>query len=121
MKSSFVVLVVLAMALVLAFAGVAQAAVSQATIDAIIADAADGTLDDPWTRAEIRAALDYLGANPTAAQYSDVDDVLEDYLASLQDPGAVAGELAYTGAPLVLLLFGGAALAGGGAWMRRRR
>ena len=120
MKTRLVMILAVVVVLVLAFAGVAQAAVSQATIDDIIADAADGTLDDPWTRAEIRAALDYLRANPTAAQYTDVDDVLEDYLASLQDPGAVAGELAYTGAPLVLLLLGGAALAGGGVFLRRR-
>ena len=121
MKTKFVTTVALIVVLVLAFATVAQAAVSQATIDAIIADAADnGMLDGDWTRAEVQAALDYVQANPTSEQYSDVRGVLEDYLASMQGPGVQAGELAYTGAPLVLLLLGGAAAAGAGAYLRRR-
>ena len=42
--------------------------------------------------------------DPTGSQYTDYAGELEDYLASLQSPGAQTGELAFTGAPLVLLL-----------------
>ena len=112
--------VVLAVLLVLVFAVVAQAAVSQATIDAIIKDAADGKIDGDWSKAEVRAALAYLKNHPVDEQYSHTRGVLEDYLASLQAPGAQSGELAFTGAPLLLLLAGGAGLIGGGALLRRR-
>lgn len=120
MRTKLVTIVALALVLVLAFAVVAQAAVSQATIDAIIKDAADGQIDGSWTAAEIDAALAYLENDPASTQYSDVKGELEDYLASLQDPAAQSGELAFTGAPLLLLLAGGAGLIGGGALLRRR-
>jgi hypothetical protein len=112
--------IALAMLLVLVFAVVAQAAVSQATIDAIIKDAADGQIDGNWTVAEIRAALAWVRNQPTNHHYSDAEGVLEEYLASLQAPGTQGGELAFTGAPLLLLLAGGAGLIGGGALLRRR-
>ncbi|MEZ5124674.1 MAG: hypothetical protein R2826_00300 [Thermoleophilia bacterium] len=120
MKTKFFVLVALAMLAMLAFAAVAQATVSQTTIDAIIADIADGTLDGDWTAEEIRAAIAYLQNDPTGEHYSDYAGELEDYLASLQDPGTQSGELAFTGAPLLLLLAGGAGLVGGGFALRRR-
>jgi hypothetical protein len=121
MKTRFLTVVALAVLLVLAFATVAQAAVSQATIDAIIKDAADGQIDGNWTAAQVRAALAYLEDNPTSSQYTDYAGELEDYLASLQSPGAAEGELAFTGAPLLLLLAGGAGLVGGGLVLRRRK
>lgn len=121
MKTRFATFVALVMVLVLAFAVVAQAAVPQATIDAIIKDAADGRVDGDWTAAEIRAALAYLQNDPTSRQYFDQEGVLDDYLASLQAPVAQRGELAFTGAGLLLLLGGGAGLIGGGALLRRRR
>ncbi len=45
--------------------------------------------------------------------------VLEDYLLSLQDPGAQGGELAFTGGEVLLVLAAGAALIGGGLVLRR--
>jgi hypothetical protein len=116
-------MIVMAVALlvVLVFAAVAQAAVSQATIDAIIKDAQDGTIDGNWTAAEIRAALAYIQNNPIYQQYTELEGVLEDYLASLQDPGTQGGELAFTGSEVLVILAAGAGLIGGGALLRRKR
>ena len=107
---------------VLALASVAYA-VTQSVIDAIIDDAQDGTIDGDWTAAEIEAALAYLRDNPIFQQYADIEGVLEDFLAGLQEPGVAddPGELAFTGAELLLLLGAGAGLAGGGVMLRRRR
>lgn len=113
--------VVIALLLILAFATVAQAAVPQSVIDDIIEDARDGTLDGRWSPAEVRAALAYLQDNPIYEQYSKLRGVLEDYLASLQDPGEQSGELAFTGGEVFLILAAGAALIGGGALLRRNR
>ena len=121
MKGKLLGAITVALLLVLVFAVVAQAAVSQDTIDAILKDAADGTVDGNWTKAEIRAALAYLEDNPTYAQYSDLKGVLEDYLLSLQDPGEQGGELAFTGGEVFLVLAAGAALIGGGVLLRRSR
>jgi len=111
--------VAVALLLVLMFAVVAQAAVPQSTIDAIIKDARDGTIDGTWTAAEINATLAYIQDNPLEQQYSNVEGVLEDYLASLQAPGDQGGELAFTGGEVFLILAAGAALIGGGALLRR--
>jgi O-antigen ligase len=83
--------IAVALLLILMFAVVAQAAVPQSVIDAIIKDAQDGTIDGNWTAAEIRAALAYIQDNPVYQQYSEIQGVLEDYLASLQAPGAQGG------------------------------
>lgn len=115
----FVALMLVAVA-TLVFASAALA-VSQATIDAIIEDAKDGTIDGDWTAAEIRAALEYLRENAIYQQYTDLEGVLEDYLASLQAPGGQEGELAFTGGEILMLLGAGAALAGSGVLLRRRR
>jgi len=121
MKAKLFGAITIAVLLLLVFAVVAQAGVSQATIDAIIADAADGHIDGNWTPAEIRAALAYIANNPLAAQYSRVQGVLEDYLASVQGPGAQGGQLAFTGGEIILILGAGAGLIGSGALVRRRR
>jgi hypothetical protein len=113
--------VIIALLLILALATVAQAAVPQSVIDDIIEDARDGTLDGTWSSAEVRAALAYLQDNPIYEQYSKLRGVLEDYLASLQDPGEQSGELAFTGGEVFLILAAGAALIGGGALLRRNR
>lgn len=121
MKAKLVGAIVLALILVLVFSTVAMAGVSQATINAIIKDAQDGTLDGHWTAAQVRAALAYVENNPTLEQYSAIKGVLQDYLASLQAPGEQSGQLAFTGSNIVLVLGAGAALIGGGALLRRRR
>jgi hypothetical protein len=122
MKAKLVGAVTLALLLLLVFAVVAQAGVPQSVIDAIIADAQDGTIDGDWSAAEIRAALAYIQDNPVYQQYTDLEGVLNDYLASLQAPGAAeGGELAFTGGEIVLILGAGASLIGSGALLRRRR
>ena len=121
MKAKLVGAIVLALILVLVFATVAMAGVSQATINAIIKDAQDGTLDGHWTSTQVRAALAYLENNPVYEQYSAIKGVLQDYLASLQAPGEQSGQLAFTGSNIVLVFGAGAALIGGGVLLRRRR
>jgi len=121
MKAKLIGVLTIAVLLLLVFAVVAQAAVPQSTIDAIIKDAQDGQIDDNWTAAEIRAALRYAENNPILTQYSDIKGVLEDYLASLQGPGEQGGELAFTGGEIILILGAGAGLIGSGALLRRRR
>src|SRR5665647_1041523 len=59
-------------------------------------------------------------------QYSAIQGVLEDYLASLQGPGEQGpgeqgGQLAFTGGEIILILGAGAGLIGSGALLRRRR
>ena len=121
MKGKLLVAITFALLLVLVFAVVAQAGVSQSTIDAILDDAADGTIDGNWTAAQVRATLTYVQNNPLEEQYSAVRGVLEDYLASLQAPGEQGGELAFTGGEVFLILAAGLALIGGGVLLRRSR
>jgi hypothetical protein len=119
MKTTFAVVLILAVVLVLAFGVVGQAWAG--TTEDIIADAGDGTLDGDWTPEQIQGAIDWLADNPTATQYSGVQGVLEDYLASLQAPGSESGELAFTGSEMLLVLGAGAGLVATGALLRRRR
>jgi hypothetical protein len=119
MRIRFVGALGVALLLILVFAVVATAAVPQSVIDAIIQDAQDGTLDGNWSAAQIEAALAYIQGNPMYQQYSDIEGVLEDYLASLQAPGGQAGQLAFTGGAIFLVLAAGAALVGGGVLLRR--
>jgi hypothetical protein len=121
MKSKLIVAIALSLLLILVFAVAAQAAVSQSVIDAIIEDAQDGTMDGNWSAAEIQAALAFIQNNPIYQQYSAIEGVLEDYLASLQAPGAQGGQLAFTGGEVLLFLAAGAGLIGGGAILRRSR
>ena len=120
MKTKLMGALTIAVLLLLVFAMVAQAAVPQSTIDAIIKDASNGTIDGNWTRAEIRAALRYVENNPLLNAYSKIKGVLEDYLASLQGPGEQGGQLAFTGGEIILILGAGAGLIGSGALLRRR-
>ncbi len=107
---SVFVLVVILSSLVLASAAMAQSS----TIDQIIKDAQDGTVNGSWTAAQIQAALDYISNNPLYAQYSDLPGVLGDYLASLKAPGAAPGQLAFTGSEVLLIFAAGLGLIGGG-------
>lgn len=119
MRVKFLGVITVVLLLVLVFAVVAQAAVSQSVIDQIIKDAGDGTIDGQWSAAQISAALAYIQDNPIYQQYSDLEGVLEDYLASLQAPGEQGGQLAFTGGEIFLVLAAGAALIGGGVLLRR--
>jgi len=122
MKAKLMGAITIAVLLLLVFAVVAQAAVPQSVIDAIIKDAADGHLDGNWTAEQVRAALLYVQNNPLSVAYPGrVEGVLENYLASLQGPGEQGGELAFTGGELILILGAGAGLIGSGALLRRRR
>lgn len=121
MKIKILSLVVIVVILSLVFASVAFASVSQATIGAIIKDASTGTISGNWTAAEIQAALNAIATNPLYEQYSNVKDVLQQYLASLQSPGVTTGTLAFTGSELLVVFAAGAALVGGGFLLRRRR
>jgi hypothetical protein len=122
MKAKFFGAMTVAILIILVFAVVAQAAVPQSVIDAIIKDAQDnGTIDGRWSAAEIRAALAFIQNNPIYQQYSDLQGVLQDYLASLVAPGEQGGQLAFTGSEVLLILGAGAGLIGSGAFLRRRR
>ena len=122
MKAGIGIAIVLALVLTLVFASVALAT-SQTTIDQILKDASDGILDGTYNTADVQAALDFVEANPTYSQYTTVQGVLEDYLASLQSPGAAnAGEeLKFTGGELLFVFAAGAGLIGSGTVLRRRR
>lgn len=108
--------VILAVILVLSVTAVAQAAtVSQSTIDAIIEDAKDGTLDGDWTAKEINAARKAWNNDPILVQYNG------DFpIPPSTEPPIVTGELAFTGAPLGLMLVGGLILIVGGVALRRQ-
>jgi hypothetical protein len=115
--------VILAVVIVLTFTTVAFAASSN--VEAILKDALDGRIDGHWTKAEIQAALIAVRNDPTYQQYTDVEGVLDDYLASLAAPGeqgnAGQGELMFTGGPVVWLFALGTALMAGGFALRRLR
>lgn len=121
MKAKLMGAVTIAVVLLLVFAVVAQAGVSQATVNKIIKDARDGHISGNWTTAEISAALRYVENDPGLQELTDIQGVLEDYLASLQAPGEESGELAFTGGEILLILGAGAGLIGSGALLRRRR
>lgn len=95
-------------------------AVSQSTIDAILKDAADGTLNGNWSKAQVAAAIAYVNSHPAAKQYTDVG-ALEEFVAGSQAPGATAGgNLAFTGANLLLAFVVGGGLLTAGLALRRR-
>jgi hypothetical protein len=120
MKKSVFSVFLLAIVVSLVFASVASAT-SQGTIDEILKDAADGTLDGNWSKADVEAALAYLEENPLQKQYSDVEAVLEAYLAGSAGPDvASGGDLAFTGADILIALGSGIGLIGGGLFLRRR-
>jgi hypothetical protein len=131
MKSKLMGAFVLLALVALAFGVVGQAAAG-GSVDGVINDAQNGTIDGNWSAAQVRAALAFLQNNPLYSQYSDAGGVLEDYLASLQAPGVQAAgaagaaggsqgaQLAFTGGNVLLILATGAALVGGGLVLRLR-
>jgi len=122
MRSKLIGAIVLVAVLVVVL-GAAGPAFAGSTIDAIIEDAQTGTIDGDWSAAEIQAAIAYIQNNPVLAQYSDLEGVLEDYLASLRAPGSIGADgsqLAFTGGEIFLFVGAGAGIAGAGALLRRR-
>jgi hypothetical protein len=122
MKMKVVTIAVLVVVAMLMVASVALAA-SSTSPTAIINDAQDGHIDGNYTAAQVRAALSYLKSDPTLQQYTDVEGVLQDFLASLRDAGVQGvqnGGLMFTGGSTVVLFAFGVALMGGGFVLRRR-
>lgn len=121
MKSRLAGVFVLVAVLIMVLGVVGQASAG-GSVNATIKDAQDGTIDGNWTAAQVRAALTYAQNNPIYSQYSDVQGVLEDYLGSLQAPGASDGgsQLAFTGSAVLVIMAAGAGIAGLGALLRRR-
>jgi hypothetical protein len=117
MKMRIVTIAVLVVVAVLMVAAVAQAASSTTT--AIIKDAQDGHIDGNYSRAQVEAALSFLKSDPTLQQYTDVEGVLQDYLASLPEPSVQAGSLMFTGGSTVVIFAFGLALMSGGLVLRR--
>lgn len=112
--------ITLAVIVGLVFAGVALAGTGTTTI---INDAKDGKLDGHYTAAQINAALAYIENNPVFGQYTDLQGLLQDYLASLQAPGsqATGTVLAFTGGNVFVALGAGLGLIGAGLALRRLR
>lgn len=110
----------------------------------IIQDASDGVVNGHYTVAEVRAALAAVESDPAYSQYSDIQSVLEQYLASLlaakssptpqssatsrpsatstapPSPSANPQQLDYTGGQPLLLFACGGLLVGAGALLWRR-
>src|ERR1035437_1242941 len=108
MKMKVVTIAVLVVVAVLMVASVAQATSSKTT--AIINDAQDGHIDGNYTAAQVRAALSYVKSDPTSLQYGDGEGVLQDFLASLREPGVQTGGLMFTGGSTVVIFAFGVAL-----------
>jgi hypothetical protein len=118
MKMKIVIIAVMVIVAMLMVASGALAASSTTT--AIIQEAQAGHIDRNYTAAQVQAALAYVKGDPTLQQYSNVEGVLEDYLASLPAPAAKTGGLMFTGGSTVALLAFGLALMSGGLVLRRR-
>jgi hypothetical protein len=77
-------------------------------------------IDGNYTAAQVQAALAYVKGDPTLQQYTNVEGVLEDYLASLPAPAAETGGLMFTGGSTAVIFAFGLALMGGGLFLRKR-
>ena len=130
MKIKVIVAVMLVLSASLVFTTVASAKISKTKITTIINDGQDGTIDGHYTAAEIQAAINYVANDPLQQQYSDLQGILEAYLASLKAPGVKSGtgsvngsaswELAFTGSRILFVFGTGLALIGSGFMLRRR-
>ena len=121
MKIKIVTIAVMVVVAALLIVPLAQAASS--TTMAIINDARDGHIDGNYTAAQVQAALAALKSDPSQQQYTDVEGVLEDFLASLSSPGVSGsnGGLMFTGSETIVLFGVGLALMGTGLALRKRR
>jgi hypothetical protein len=77
------VVLLAACCLVAAGAVTASAARGGGSVVALIRDASDGVVDGTYSIATVRSALNLVRTDPSYMQYSDIDGVLSDYLASL--------------------------------------
>ncbi len=68
----------------------ASAASAGKTTDALIADASDGYVDGTYSPSVVRATLAVVRADPAYSQYSDIEGVLSDYLASITGSGGTS-------------------------------
>jgi len=118
MKMKIVIIAVMVIVAMLMVASVALAASSTTT--AIIKEAQAGHIDGNYTAAQVQAALAYVKGDPTLQQYTNVEGVLEDYLASLPAPAAETGGLMFTGGSTAVIFAFGLALMGGGLFLRKR-
>lgn len=118
LKLRIVTIAVLVIVAVLMVAAVAQAASS--TTAAIIKDAQDGHLDGNYTAAQVQTALAYVKSDPSLEQYTNVEGVLSDFLASEAAPASQNGSLLFTGGSTVVIFGVGLALMGSGLLLRRR-
>lgn len=69
--------------LLLAVGLLASSASARGTAVALLEDASDGVVDGSYTAAQVRNALAVVRSDPAYMQYSDVEGVLVDYMASL--------------------------------------
>jgi len=118
LKLRIVTIAVLVIVAVLMVATVAQAGSS--TTSTIIKDAQDGHLDGNYTAAQVRAALAFLKSDPSLEQYTNVEGVLNDFLASEVAPATQNGALLFTGGSTVVIFAVGLGLMGAGLALRRR-
>jgi hypothetical protein len=70
----------------------ASAASANKAVDALIADASDGYVDGTYSASVVRATLAVVRADPAYSQYSDIEGVLSDYLASITGSGGTSGK-----------------------------
>ncbi len=89
-RGGFVLVVVIL--LVAATGFTASLAVAGGSADALIDDASDGVVDGSYSIAVVRTALSVVRSDPVYSQYSDIEGVLVDYLATLtQSDGGGSG------------------------------
>ena len=69
--------------LLLAVGLLASSASARGSAVALLEDASDGVVDGSYTAAQVRNALAVVRSDPAYMQYSDVEGVLVDYMASL--------------------------------------
>jgi hypothetical protein len=97
---------------------VSNAGLNQSEV--ILKDAIDGTLDGNYTIAQVQRAYEYIFEHPERyLMYSDVQHVLESYLASVRPPELQVGSLKYTGESLAIVIILGVSLMTTGAFMIR--
>lgn len=73
--------------LLLVTAGVITSAVSAGPPTGILGDASDGVINGSYSASQVRAALAAVRGDPAYMQYSDIEGVLVNYLASLTRAG----------------------------------